>query len=461
MFEILEVIEMKFEARVYRVNKGGTSRAAYFVTIKKEIVTDLSFKEGDAVLLKSQNDIFPAVIRKLSSSDKKFMLGFTIPYGLGEKISGDNPFEFISKSLSREKSNDEESLSLLWLIPERSINHSPIFLFNHNGKILVWIYSKGNKFTLLPRKIPLSFDKYDLLELAGAFFCDGFKSRKKNQHRDRFSFSNADLPQIKWFVEACEQLLDIKKIEWNVQILYSKEDIERIVYYWSSFGLSKDKIKAIKNPTTNDHYGVCILNIYNSSLAESFYYIAEDCQRRSLLNKKDAICFFRGISRGDLGIGKTREKTISFTTESKENATFFKQLCEVIGITTSMPSFDKRGKKGCWNVSIFRHENFRNLVELGCVTHHQRREELSRKFFTSKKNRYLDYLKAVSKGYNTPRKLISHLNIDESTAGTYLLKFCEQGLLTRKKEVHHYVYELSENGRGEMKFYQDNYQSYL
>ena len=273
---------------------------------------------------------------------------------------------------------------------------------------------------------------------------------------DRFSFSNADILQVKWFVEACQSLLKIEKNEWKIQILYPKEDTDRIISYWSSFGLLKENLKVVKNITTNDNYGVCILNIYNSSLAESFYYLAKECQRLSLLNQNYAIVFLRGISRGDLGIGKASRNVVSFTTESKANALFFKQLCKVIGINTSEPSFDSRGKKGCWYVYIFGYENFYRLIDLGCITHAQRKENLSKMFFASRKSRYFDYLIAVSAGYNTNKKLVENLGIDQSTAGIYLPKFCEQGLLSRKKDDHHYIYELSDKGKKAVNFWKAN-----
>ena len=269
----------------------------------------------------------------------------------------------------------------------------------------------------------------------------------------RVDFSNVDLKQIKWFVGATEKLLGIQKSEWFVQVLYPKDDLKslkNVKSYWSSFGLSKEKIKIVKNIKTNEKCGVCILNIYNSSLAESFYYIAEECQELALQSKNNAIRFFRGLSRGDLGIGKTSHQTISFSTESEENAFFFKELCYKIDISTSQPLYDERGKKGYWNVYISHYDNFKRLIKFGCVTHYSRKKNLYNKFLNAKKNHHFNYLCAINSGHNTYRKLIFHMKIAESTSSGALIKYLRRGLITRKHDSSCYTYELSEAGKEEL-----------
>lgn len=451
---------MKFTARLYKVNKGKSVQCAYFSTIKQEIVNRLAVKEGDALILEISGCNFPTRIRKLKTRQNDFQLGFTVPARIGKLLSPKTNHQFILLKRNIQKRNFQSNYSqinLLKLIPQKSIRNFPIFLFEDDNKLFVWIYSKGNKIATLPKDIWLSTDKFDLLELAGAFFCEGFKSRKATKHRDRFSFSNANKKQIEWFVVATEKLLGIRKEEWFVQILFPRDDLDSINKmkdYWSSFGLVKDKIKLVKNTKTNDKCGVCILNIYNSSLAESFYYIAQECRRKSLESKKNAIQFFRGLSRGDLGIGKSQNQTVTFSTESKENALFFLNLCKVIGISTNKPLQDKRGNGVCWNVKITHYENFRKLIEFGCITHHSRKINLHNKFLVAKKNHHFKYLRAINDGYNSYRKLINHMGIAESTSGASLIRYLRRGLLIRKRE-RHYVYELSEKGRAELDFFQD------
>jgi hypothetical protein len=449
---------MNLTARLYKVNKGKNVQHAHFATMRRDEVNKFKIKEGDALIFEINEYSFPTMIRKLKTRRRDFMLGFTVPHKIGEKLKPkkDYNFTFIKRGEpQRIYSEEKNSVNLPSLIPHKSIRGNNIFLFDDGNQFLVWIYSKGNKIARLPKKIPLTESKYDLLELAGVFFCEGFKSRKPTKHRDRFSFSNAEKSEIVWFLSAVESLLHIRKSEWNAQILYPVKGSSTIQRYWSSIGISEQKISVIYNPKTNMKSGVCILNIYNSSLAESLYYIFKKCRELALQSKKYAMSFFRGLSRGDMGIGENFKGTITFTTESKENALFVMKLCSVMGVKTTGPFIDKRGQgKGCWNIYIHRYENFEMLIKNNCIVHKKRKKNMYHYFINARGSTSFQYLHAISKGHNTYRKLLDHMDIGDSTAGTALLRYLQEGYLTRTRGQSCYEYQLSEKGKEVLNFYQ-------
>lgn len=444
------------------MNKGKFSQKAYFATIKQKEAGKARLQEGDAVLLDYNHILFPTVIRKLKSTPKRFMLGFNVPFQIGTQFSSKNNYflKFVGKSIERITfSENKDTINLTNLLPLKTIREFPIFLFNYGIYTLIWIYSKGNKIAKLPTEILLTSGGFDLLELAGAFFCEGLKARKFNRHRDRLSFSNADPAQIKWFIEASEMLLKIPKGKWSSQILYpsdNEQSKDKVLACWSAIGISKEKMTLVKNIKINNLTGVCILNIYNSSLAEAFYHLMEECQKRALASKDNAILFFRGISRGDLGVDKTDGQSVSFSTDSQENALFFTKVCNVMGIKTHRPKKDCRGHNGSWYVGITHFNNLEKLVRYNCITHQRRKEKLLRKFLITGKNHHIIYLRAINNGANTRLKLIQYLGIADSTAGAALPKYTLRGYLLRKYNSNRklpYTYELSKKGLETLEFY--------
>ena len=447
------------------MNKGKGSYS-YFATIRKEELERLKLNEREGCLLKFENELFPCLIRKLKSSPKQFMMGFTLPRKLKPKLKqnrGTNhSFNLVKKSINNQtKEEIPNKLNLTSILPDKTVRNYPLHLFDMDKNLLIWIYSKGNKLAILPKQIPFSKSNYDLLEFAGAFFCEGFKSRKQNKHRDRFSFSNADIEQIKWFIRAVENIFKITKDEWNIQILFPENDeesIQKLKEKWSSIGLAKDKIKIIKNQTVKAEFGVCILNIFNSTLAETIHYIFEQCKKEALKNKRNAIKFFRGLSRGDIGVGKN-QRMISFSTESKENAIFFKLLCNVINIKTSNIRPDNRGKEGYWHVCICHYDNLTKLIQFDCITHDKRKHRLYSYFINAKKSRPFMYLKAISLGYNTAIKVSEYSNLSTITTRMFLKKYFDIGFLFRKKEYtgKHpiFTYFLTKKGKDLLNFYED------
>ncbi len=452
---------MKFLARLYLINKGKNVQNAYFSTIKKREIEKLDINADEAFLLEIKDKMFPTKIRKLKTGQGRFMLGFTVPYEIGSLLSPKTDHNFILLSKNTKKEDNSimryNVIDLKQLLPTHTITDKPLFLFDYKGFLFVWIYSKGNKLIKVPKEISIIRNGFSIFEVVGAFFCEGLKARKLGKHRDRFSFSNADKEQIEWFVSACEVLLGIKRSAWSVQILYPKNDqknVKKVKNYWLNVGFLPEKLEIYQNEKTNDFCGVCIINIYNSSLAETFYYLAKYCQERALESEVFAEDFFRGLSRGDLGVSSSKTDVISFTTESLQNMKYFKSLCEVLGISINKYFHDNRGGgEGCWNVYITHRKNIRKIVELGLITHSKRKIRLYRNFLKARKSRYFEYLYAVSNGDNTVKKAADELMVARITSTQGFLKLLRQGFLYRRRESYYYVYSLSEKGKEALEFY--------
>jgi DNA-binding MarR family transcriptional regulator len=451
-------IPRTFNVRAYVINKGKNTQYSIFATIKKEDAEKHILREKDAVLLEINEKIFPAVIRKLKTG-KRFMLGFTIPLRLKDNVPVQQDFKIKIigvNHIDKDKSNVKGAVNLEKIIPEKSIHNFSIYMFRKgkNSRIF-WICSKGNKPVKLPKYIPI----IPLLEFSGAFFCEGFKARKNHKHRDRFSFSNADIEQIEYFVNICKTTFKIPILEWNAQILYNENKIEisSLLNYWSRLGFKKDKISFVKNNSVNSYFGICILNIYNSTLAEVIYHINEECARLALSSKKNAISFFRGLSRGDLGIGKN-SNYVGFTTESEENIRFFVKLCKKIGVTTGKYWHDTRGnKKGSWNVQICGYSDFIKLVKLNCIAHSKRRNALFYNILKNNKQKEYSYLLLVSKGLKTSKEIADKMSLSQDTTRHFLRRYAKEGLLERhyknSKNLQEAFYSLTKKGINELRFF--------
>ncbi len=370
--------KVNFRARVYKVNKGKNFQHSYFATIKREEINKLVMNEKDAVLLEISNQFFPTRLRKLKTTKNRFMLGFTVPFNVGKSLSlkKDLKFKLLSKSkILRDTTTIQGNINLENTLPSKTIRNHNFHIFDIKDDLLIWIYSKGNKLCMLPKSIPINKNNYNIYEFAGAFFCEGFKSRKENKHRDRFSFSNADPEQIEFFLKASENLLNISKKEWNVQILHPDPE-ESLIKFWSKLSLTKDKIRLIRNKTVKSQYGVCILSIYSSALAESFHHIMGYLEKESLKYKEKALHFFRGLSRGDIGVS-WKDGSIKFSTESKENALFFRKLCNILEIPTNKIYHNKKGITGYWgsNISISK-DTLKKIIMLDAISHSKRKKSL-------------------------------------------------------------------------------------
>tara|TARA_Y100000310_G_scaffold111103_2_gene109507 strand:- start:2124 stop:3545 length:1422 start_codon:yes stop_codon:yes gene_type:complete len=450
---------ISFIAKVYRINKGPNAQNSYFATLKKKVYEELKIKEKDAILLEIQNKSFPTVVRKLKTSKNRFMLGFTVPYKISNKLplKTDINFKFLKKTIENKNIPElPDNINLLKIIPTRTIRNSPIYIFDLNDKILIWIYSGGNKPYILPKYIPINYDMYNLFEVGGFFFCEGFKARKIKKHRDRFSLSNSDKEQIDWFLNAVEKLLNIPKSKWKTQILFpTLKENKNLIDFWSNLGLREDSIKVHRNETAKSQHGVCILNIFNSTLAETTYHLMQYITKQSLTSKKNALNFFRGLSRGDMGVSKTRT-FIDFSTESKENAFFFKKLCKILEIPIQTIYNDERGIKGYWKAHIaISHDTLLKLIKLNAITHSQRKHSLYKMTMNHKKLILYLYLNSINCGSNTSKSSAKFLNLSQITTRLYLQKLSQQGYFTRLYKDKHYIYSLTDKGTQTLKFYNE------
>ncbi|MFH1978124.1 MAG: hypothetical protein ABIJ92_02265 [Candidatus Aenigmatarchaeota archaeon] len=440
------------KGRIYEQSKGRHNQSSYIIVTKKSSIGQFKLNDVQPALIKIKDATFPAVLK--TTKDVRF----TVPIHLANNIKTPQNIYFNIISIPKERNSvkKEGYANLLNIIPRETIRGYPLHKFElENNRLLLWIYSKGNNAFELPKLIPIRKGNYSLLELFGAYFCEGFKSRKKGKHLDRFSFSNADGSQIAWFVKAAESILGIKKDLWKVQILFPEKDqntIRNLEEYWSEFGLLKDNIKIIKNSRVSASHGVCILNIHNSTLAEVFYYIMEYCMNLTLSSKQFSIETFRGLSRGDIGVS---HKEVNFSTESRENALFFKNICKIIGIRTSKMYYIT-GKKGYWSVRITNRSNFIKLLKLGCITHQKRKNKLVRNIFNNKKVYLYKYLDSVNNGFNTSLGSAKFLRLSQITTRMFLTRLEEENYLKAKIDKNHYrqkIYSFTNKGKEELDFY--------
>jgi len=123
--------------------------------------------------------------------------------------------------------------------------------------------------------------------------------------------------------------LGINKKQWKAQILFFPTEApllsSKLKKFWSKAGLKTANIYAYENRTVKSENGVCILYINSTTLAEVFYKIYEYCRKLALKNAECAADFFRGVSRGDLGIhgARGRISSITFSTEQREDVQYY------------------------------------------------------------------------------------------------------------------------------------------
>lgn len=446
---------MKFYARLYKQSKGPKVQSAYIAILSKGTVNKIGVKDGSPLMLETNGESFVSVIRKMAKRKDRVQLGFTVPFRIGKKLKNKQTYKFklLGLSLKRDFNKKSAHINLQRIAPKKTIRGYPIHIFDSmDGKILFWIYSKGNKTYSLPKHVPLEIGNYSLMELFGAFMCEGFKSRIKGKHRDRLSFSSMDKENIKWFVACMNKLLNIKKTSWKCQILLPKgNDNEAVKNYWSSTGISYENISIVKNNKISAKNGVCILNIFGSTLSEIFQHLMDYCIDIALKNKENSIKVFRGFSRGDLGVSG---RTISFSTDTQENAILFKKICKNMKITTSR-IYRIHGKKGYWSVFITGRWNFERLLRDKCLTHRKRKATLIKALLNNKKFTLYKYLKSVKNGHNTSKKTSKFLNLSQIATRIYLAKHENEGHLKsviNKRFYNQKVYSLSEKGEREYSF---------
>jgi predicted transcriptional regulator len=447
---------MKFQAKLYKINKGKSSQHAYLAIIRRNFANKLKLKEGDGILVKLDEYKFPSAIKKHGS--QRFMYSFTIPYKIGKKIKlkTDITFDLIYKNIGIRDGYKDNHINLLIVTPEKTINGNRIYIFEWSrDKLLFWIYSRGNKPFILPKFIPFEKKNYSLMELLGVFLCEGLKARKKGKNLDRLSFSNTETEQIKWFINAMSSLMEIKANEWKVQILYPKNDEKTKIglkKHWSKIGFFPDNISIIKNNTVSAKYGVCIVNVNNSTLAEVFYHLIEYCRSIVLNSRENCIRVLRGFSRGDVGISS---KTITFDSGNKKDVLLFRNVCKNLGIRTSKLTYFPF-KKGWWNVVICGSDNFEKILSIDGIKHEKRKRKLIKLFLNNKNDILNRYLKAVNNGFNTSKEIAKVLNLSIITTRFYLSRLRNEKYLTGKviDKNGKILHSLTQKGIDKLNFYQ-------
>jgi len=447
---------ISFKANFFKMNKGPKCQPAYFSTVRNNVMKKLSLSSGEGLLIKTGNNVFPTVLRKHGSNRVSY--GFTVPHKIANNLQKNPEFILLSKNIRKiSYINKKNHLNLLKIIPPKTIRKFNMYKFNYeNNKILFWIFSKGNKPYALPKFVPLRKNEFSLLEVFGAFNCEGAKYRKKNRHRDKLSFSNAEIEQINWFMISLKKLLDIDEKEWKLQIFYPKIDEQnkkRLLVHWEQLGIAIENISFIRNNRISAPYGIGILNIFNSTLSEVFYYLMKYCKKIACNSRANAIDVFRGFSRGDMGV---IENTITFDDEERSNLILFRNVCNKLGIETGSIKFNP-GKKGWWNIRITHRENFKKILRFDGIKHSERKERIIKDFLNNRKLSIYKYLKSISNGFGDSVSLSKRLNLSVITTRFYLSKLRKEGYLNIKKLGNHnkILYKLTKGGKKEFAFYKN------
>lgn len=423
-----------FKAKIYRINKGKGQVESYIATIRQAAFKSLKLLSSTEILIKDkENNIFPTKIVKQGKS-----YSFTIPRQIGKKYKIKTQYEFKIYKQGIDSSHEvrDRYINILNIIPTKTIRGFSIYKFDLDEQVLFWIYTKGCKPFSLPKFIPLNSEEFSLLELCGAFLCEGLKARRGNKHRERLSFSNAEISEIDWFIKCAEALLGVDRKIWKAQILFPNKDartVQTLKSYWSQAGLDTQKISVVKNRKIGAKQGVCILNIQSAVLAEVFDYIFQHCKSLATSSPQYALQFFRGLSRGDISVIIRRESLIgiNFSTESSENISIFIDVCKQFGVTTSKSYFTAR-KKGYWQINITGYGNMLKLARLNAITHRRRRVSFLKGLLKNKRSNIYKYLKAVDTGANTSSKAVEPLSLSIITTRALLAKYRREGYLKIK-----------------------------
>jgi len=212
----------------------------------------------------------------------------------------------------------------------------------------------------------------------GFLFSEGYKYRKNgNYNLDALSFSNEDINQIDWTLKTFEQLFLIKKSEWKVKIFHSqaKQKEKNLLRFWSQFGFLQENIKVYQSDKISSPYGACEPYINSIVLGEIFYELIKYAKNMALKNKRHSISFFRGLSRGDMGVSSAKRLQIAFTNKMKSDILFFRRLCKMIEIPTGKPYFCE--KKDYWSSCIIGgYLSFKKISKFNGIAHDERRERL-------------------------------------------------------------------------------------
>lgn len=444
-----------------RYSKGNHHLFCFKCLVSREIVQDLNLKVGDGLLLKYNELVFPTVLSK-QSSEKSFTYAFTVPRKIGKVINSKCPkFILVSSSTNHRKiSFPIERIDLFSNISNKTRHEHPIYIFDLGDKVYVWVFSRGSKGFLLNRFIPLEKShEFDFLELMGALFCEGKRWRKKGKRNlDSMIFSNADPEQIIWFANSLNifgfSLKDIK-----LQILHNpSNDPIAILNFWISKGFSKGNIKLYVNNTVKSQTGVCLLILQGVTLGELFYELLRIATKLALKSKDNACRFFRGLSRGDIGIISTNRwnshnlACVNYTSGYLEDVKLFITICKQLNIQTDSIRFHT-GKNGYWSVDIHGYKNFKTILELNLITHSIRKKKMIKLFLNCQKSAFFKYLEALSLGFNTSKSISEHISMAQVTVQTFLRNLRHLGYIKKFGFEDKPQYKLTKKGKECVAFY--------
>ncbi|GEM_PF-2633903 len=446
---------MKISGNLLKIGKGTGRTYSYKCFMNRKTAAESGLEEGDALLLEFNDIVFPTVFHK-HKTKTSFTYAFTVPRNVGD-IIGKKETRFELTKIARRTRKilmPNQQIDLLVNIKNKTKQGQPIYIFDLGEKIYIWIYSRGSKGFALNRFIPLeSKPDFDFFELMGAFHCEGKKSRKQGKRNlDSMIFGNGDPEQILWFADSLEKFGFSRK-DFGVQILHNAaQDKASLRTFWLSYGFSEDKLKFYENKTVKSERGICLLAITGTVIGELFYELLEIAKRLAPKNRQYALRFFRGLSRGDIGISRRKNSmgNISYTTENGENALLFRKICNRIGVKCGKEFFIP-GVKGFWNVIIFGYENYKKLLMDNAITHAKRKRKLLKLFFGMKNNRSDEYLAAVRDGNRTSGQIADALGISIVSSRAFLQKLRGGKYLKKKGKGNAFIYALAEKGAVRLK----------
>ncbi len=447
---------MEAAGNLLRISKGKGKSHSYKCFISRDTAEKLKLKEKDGLLLNTGNLTFPTVFHKHKTA-KSFTYAFTVPRNIGD-MQKTKVLRFeITRVAKRERivSKPKKGIDLLRNIANKTMQGQPFYLFDLGEKTYAWVFSRGSKGFLLNRFIPFKLDKnFDFFEVMGAFHCEGKKARKTGKRNlDSITFSNGDPAQILWFAKSLEGF-GFTKNEFRLQILHNeKQKVDVLRRYWG-LNFPKERIRFYLNNTVKSEKGICILSVIGTTAGELFYELLKIAERMAATKDDYAVSFFRGLSRGDLGVSRSGGLIggVNFTSEKREGTELFKRVCEKIGVSTGGEYFQK-GIKGFWTVQVFGIENYRMLLKKRAIAHSKRKEKLVNLFLKMKGNRFCEYLKAVNGGAMTSRQVSKACSVSIISSRAFLQKLRENKYLKGKLRNNTLVHTLTEKGDRELAVY--------
>ncbi len=450
---------MRIEGNLLRMSKGMGKAYSYKCFVSRETAEGLRLEEHDALLLKGDGVLFPTVFHKHRTS-KNFTYAFTIPREIGDGL-GKKRVGFEVAGVAKRKrgiTSVKGKIDLLHNISNKTQQGQPFYMFDLGSKVYAWIYSRGSKGFLLNKFIPLREQGgFDFFELMGAFHCEGKKYRKGGKRNiDSMTFGNGNPEQITWFAESMKEF-GFSKRDFRLQILHNeRQDKKELHGFWASRGFTHGRISLYENKTVRVEKGMCLLIVGGATAGELFHEMLKLAKKLLLRKKEYSLRFFRGLSRGDIGISKNGDRmgSINYTTENQESATLFKRICAKVGVETHEEFFTPC-VNGYWTVGISGSRNYRKLLALGAITHSERKRKLLKLFLGMRNNRFAEYLTVIGAGASTSGKVAEALGVSIISSRAYLKKLRSKGYLSGKLKGNKIAHSLTRKGERELAEYEE------